>query len=110
MGCWNVRKLKQVEKVMSDYGMGIIGLSEVRWKDFGEIATQNVNTFLYSGPSGDDVKHKNRVGLLLSKTARMRLIEWEPISDRIMPASFRSLISNITIIQCYAPTEIAEIE
>jgi hypothetical protein len=43
---------------MSDYGMEIIRLSEVRWKDFVEITTQNGNTFLYSGPGGDDVEHK----------------------------------------------------
>jgi hypothetical protein len=84
---------------MSDYGMEIIRLSEVRWKDFGEINTQNRNTLLYSWPSGDDIEHKNGVGLLLSKTARRSLIEWEPISDRIMTASFRSLNCNISIIQ-----------
>jgi hypothetical protein len=75
MGCWNVRtlrecgRLKQAEKVMSDYGMEIIGLSEARWKDFVEITTQNGNAFLYSGLGGDDVEYKNGVGLLLSKTA-----------------------------------------
>jgi hypothetical protein len=37
---------------MSDYGMEKIGLSEIRWKYFGEITTKNGNTFLYSGPSG----------------------------------------------------------
>jgi exonuclease III len=116
IGCWNVRtlresgRLKQVEKVMSDCGMEIIGLGEVSWKDFGEITTQNGNTLLCPGPSGGDVEHQNGVGLLLSKTARMNLIEWEPISDRTMTASFRSLFRNIAIIQCYAPTEIAEIE
>jgi hypothetical protein len=61
IGCWNVctlresGRLKKVEKVMSDYGVEIIRLSEVRWKDFGEITTRNGNTFLYSGPSADDV-------------------------------------------------------
>jgi hypothetical protein len=43
---------------MSDYGMETIGLSEVRWKDFGEITTQNGNTFLYLGPSGNDIERK----------------------------------------------------
>jgi exonuclease III len=111
IGCWNVltiresARLKKVEKVRSDYGMEIIGVSEVRGTDFGE-----VTTFLHSGPSGNDVEHKIGVGLLLSKTGRRSIIEWEPISDRIMTASFRSLIRNITILQCYAPTEIAEIE
>jgi hypothetical protein len=77
---------------MSDYGMEIIGLSEVRWKDFGEITTQNGNTLSYSEASGDDAEHKTRVGLVLSKTARRSLIVCEPISDKITTGSSRSLI------------------
>jgi hypothetical protein len=44
---------------MSDYGMEIIGLSEIRWKDSGELTTQNGNAFSYSGPGGHNAEHKN---------------------------------------------------
>jgi len=61
IGFWNVRtlreygKLKQVEKEMINYELDIMGLSEIRWKDSGEIKTQNGN-FLYFQVS---VKIKN---------------------------------------------------
>jgi hypothetical protein len=46
IGFWNVRalkeysKLKQVEKEMTNYKLDIMGLSEMRWKENGEIKTQ----------------------------------------------------------------------
>ena len=38
------------------------------------------------------------------------LIEWEPVSERIITARFTSKGRNITIILCYAPTNSAEFE
>ena len=35
-------------------------------------------------------------------------MEWSPISERIILARFKTKIRNLTIIQCYAPTEITE--
>jgi hypothetical protein len=32
-------------------------------------------------------------------------MEWSPISERIILASFKTKIRNLTIIQCYAPTQ-----
>jgi len=32
-------------------------------------------------------------------------MEWSPISERIILVSFKTKIRNLTIIQCYAPTE-----
>ena len=50
------------------------------------------------------------VGLLLSKNAAKSLIEWEPVSERIITARFTSKGRNITIIHCYAPINSAEFE
>lgn len=36
------------------------------------------------------------------------LMEWKPISDRIIVARFRSKLRNTTVIQCYSPTEAAD--
>ncbi|XP_062583995.1 craniofacial development protein 2-like [Saccostrea cucullata] len=38
------------------------------------------------------------------------LLEWEPISDRLIRARFNSKYCKLTIIQCYAPTNDAEEE
>ena len=54
--------------------------------------------------------HTLVVGLLLSKDAAKSLIEWEPVSERIITARFTSKGRNITIIHCYAPTNSAEFE
>jgi hypothetical protein len=35
-------------------------------------------------------------------------MEWSPISERIILACFKTKISNLIIIQCYAPTELTE--
>jgi hypothetical protein len=55
---WNVRtlaksgKLKRVCREMENYKLNILGMCEVRY--FGEIATQNGFTFLYSGHNADE--------------------------------------------------------
>lgn len=81
-------------------------MSEGRWGSFGEIATKNVFTFLYSGYNADEgpIRHGG-VGLLLSKIAKRSLIEWHPISERILTVRFQGNVQNIMVIQCYAPTQ-----
>jgi hypothetical protein len=65
-------------------------MSEVRWDSFGEIATQNGFTFLYSGYNADEKPlRRDSVGVLLSKIAKRSLIEWHPISERILTARFK---------------------
>jgi len=34
---------------MKSYGLNILGMSEVRWDEFGEMTTQEGTAFLYSG-------------------------------------------------------------
>ena len=112
-GFWNIRmlreygKLKQVEKEMTNYKLDVMGLSEIRWKESGEIITQNGNSLIFSGV-GEDKEHRNGVGVLMNKEARKSLMEWSLISERIMAACFKTKICNLTVIQCYAPTEITE--
>jgi len=48
------------------------------------------------------------MGLLLTKTAHQSLLEWESISDRLLRARFHSRFQEVTIIQCYAPTNQAD--
>lgn len=114
IGFWNVRtlfekgKLRQVEREMDSYKLDILGLSEVRWLDHGEMTTREGGTFLYSGPTGEGAEHRAGVGILLTRTSRRSLIEWKPVSDRLLTARFKSKIRNISIIQCYAPTEPSE--
>jgi hypothetical protein len=44
----------------------------------------------------------------MDKEPRRSLIEWHPVSARIIVARFKTTIRNIVMIQCYAPTVVAE--
>jgi hypothetical protein len=60
IGLWNFRtlaqsgKLKQVCRELENYKVNILDMSEVKWDRFGETATQNEFTFLYSGYNADE--------------------------------------------------------
>jgi hypothetical protein len=93
---------------MKSYGLNILGMSEVRWSEFGEMTTHDGATFLYSGrPEGENVSREG-VGILMDKDAKQSLIEWHPVSARIIVARFKTNIRNIVMIQCYAPTAVTE--
>jgi hypothetical protein len=44
----------------------------------------------------------------MDKEAKRSLIEWCPVSSRIIVARFKTTIRNTMMIQCYAPTMVAE--
>lgn len=112
-GSWNVRtmcttsSLLQVTKEMSAYNLEILGLSDTRWNGSGEFRTND--SHLYSvKPLGENLEYV--VGILLTKSAARCLLFWQPISGRIFTARFKSHIRNISLIQCYAPTEVSSLE
>ena len=61
---------------------------------------------LYSGR--DDHRHYQGVALFCSSFAAKCLIAWEPISERLLVARFKSPSARLSVIMCYAPTETAE--
>ena len=109
IGTWNVRtmngitKLAQLEKEMTKYNVKILGLSEIRWTGSGEITTPKNNTIIYSGPT--DNSGERGVGIFIAKQFKNSLIEWNPISDRLIVARFKNKFKNVSFINCYAPTE-----
>jgi len=44
----------------------------------------------------------------MNKEARRSLMEWSPVSERMIIASFKTKIRNLTITQCYAPAEMTD--
>lgn len=101
--------MAQVAREMDRYKLEIVGLSEIRWPGKGEIRTDGDKTLMYSGREESEARASG-VGLLISKRAKQCLLEWNPVSDRIITARFQSKVRKITVIQCYAPTERAEME
>ncbi|XP_067207954.1 craniofacial development protein 2-like [Linepithema humile] len=108
IGTWNIRTLAQASRLaqlareMTRCKTKILGLSEVRWKDSGDITTPDNHYMIFSGNS---TSHINEVGIIMTTEIKRSLIGWNPVSDRIITARFRTKNRNVTIIQCYAPTE-----
>lgn len=116
IAAWNIltlkeaSKLAQVEREMARYKIEILGLSEVRWPGSGEMVTTGGNTFLYSGQSPNQDRGLYGVGILMTKAVRKSLLDWNPISERIITMRFRTRARNMNVVQCYAPTEVSAAE
>ena len=116
IGTWNVRTLRetgrcaQAVKEMNKYHLTLLGMCEVRWNSFGETKLQTGETLLHSGKDNVDDHHGAGVALLLSKRAARGLMEWEPVSDRIVTARFESRFQKVSVVMCYAPTNNADEE
>ena len=106
-GNWNVRtmfetsKPAQVIKEMDRYNISILGIAEAQWTGHGLQKTDTGHTILYSG---NQHHHIHGVAIIINKEASKALIEWEPISDRMIRARFDSKYCKATFFQVYAPT------
>ena len=90
------------------YRISILGISEYRWTGNGCVTTSLGNTIGYSGRNDND--HREGVAIMKSKEAKKSMIEWTPISERLMVARFKSRYTKLSVIQCYAPANDAEEE
>ena len=112
LGTWNVRTLyqagksAQVAKEMQRYKLMLLGLCEVRWLGSGQRTLETGEELLYSGKE-EGSHHEEGVGILIAKEVKNSLREWEAISSRIITARFKSTARNVTVINAYAPTNLA---
>ena len=90
-------------KEMENYQLDILDVSEMRWTGQGRMNSRG-NTVLYSGK---EQHHTHGVGIFLSKTAAQTLVSWKPINERIIMAKFHTTHVKVTVVQVYAPTEVA---
>ena len=60
--------------------------------------------------SGHDSQHIRGVALIVAKEKVNTLLEWEPLSERLLRASFNSKYCKLSILQCYTPTNEADEE
>ena len=91
---------------MQRYLLDIFGTRECRWTGSG-CQTANDGTTILCSVLKDT--HTHGVALIVCKEKVKTMIEWEPISERMIRARFNSKYSKFTIIQCYAPaTNVAE--
>ncbi|XP_058449164.1 craniofacial development protein 2-like [Malaya genurostris] len=95
IGTWNVLTLAQQGKLIQlanearRMKLEILGLSEVRWLNFGEHRIPSGQILQYSGLRGENAPRHRGVGFLLSAQAHSALM--------------KTRVRNLTIIQTYAP-------
>jgi len=90
---------------MGEYKIAVMGVSEVRWNGSGRTETTNGSVFLYSGMPNADDDHVRGVGILVNKNIWGALLEWNPVSERIITARIQTKLRKMSIVQCYAPME-----
>ncbi|KAL8622673.1 hypothetical protein ACOMHN_009307 [Nucella lapillus] len=112
IGTWNIRSLyetgksAQVSREMHRYNLKILGLCETRWNGTGQTRLTSGDTIIYSGQE-EGQPHTHGVALLMTPEATRALLSWEPVSPRLLTARYNSKGRKVTIIQCYAPTNVA---
>ena len=78
-----------------------MGFCEMRWKNFGDMSTDDGHKVYFSGEEG---KHEYRVGFLVHKDVVGAVLGCQPVSSRLISIRLRAAPFNITIVQVYAPT------
>ena len=91
---------------MKRYGISLLGLSETRWTQNGQVRLQSGETINYSGHPDENAPHTEGVAFMMDRKAQKALISWEPVSSRIITARFSTRLKKKTMyeIQVYAPT------
>jgi endonuclease/exonuclease/phosphatase family metal-dependent hydrolase len=87
-----------------------LGVSQCRWNGCGSNKLVTGESILYSGHQKEETEHTGGVAFILQDKAARVLIDWEPISERLIKAKFKSKFNNITIINAHAPTNDANQE
>ncbi|XP_071177838.1 craniofacial development protein 2-like [Mytilus edulis] len=102
---------------MDRYSIEILGLREVRWNKgskmeyiSGMTTINTGHTNIYSCNTNATDTHDKGVGFMLTKKAKQSLLEWNPVSSRIITARFDTKFQKTTIIQVYSPTNNADEE
>ena len=87
---------------MMRYILDMLGKSESRWTKSGKMKTTTVETVPYSGREYDS--HHEGVAIVMKKGMEKHLMGWKPVSNRIIQARLKGRQTNLSIIECYTPT------
>lgn len=115
-GTWNVKtlyqtgKLAQASRILESYKLAFLGISEMRWNQCGQLVTTKGHVCLWSGMPNENDTHQRGVGLLVNARARGAILDYKFVNERIMSVRFKCKVRNLSVIQCYAPTEDADAE
>ena len=114
IGCWNMRTLYQsgrlahVLQEMHQYKISLLCIMWARWTGAGKRQLATGDTILWSGR--EDNQHRQGVALIIQKEKGNNLLEWKPITERLLYTRFKSRFIKLSVVTYYAPTEEAEKE
>ena len=114
VGCWNVRtlyqtgKLAQTVREMNRYNLDLLAITEARWTQTGKQKLSTGEVIIWSGKN--DGNHEEGVALIISKKQANALLQWKPISERLMYVRMNSRHVKLSILVAYAPINAAEEE
>ena len=101
VGSWNVRTyyqagtLQQVLQEMEDCNIELLCVIEARWIDSGKRNLSTGHTILYSGQA--DHQHRGGVAIIVTRNMEKSLLDWKPISDRLIKVSFNSKLAKLSV-------------
>lgn len=93
--------LQNVEREMNRLNIDILGLSEVRWPGAGKTKT-NGGYIYFSG--GTDNNHRYGTAILITDEIEKAVLDYVPLSDRVMLLKLQTSHRIMNILQVYAPT------
>lgn len=109
LATWNVRTLHQTGRLygvtgeMSRCSIDILGLAEVRWTGSGFFKANTGHLIVYSGGR----QHMKGVAVAFSPAHAKCMLEYNPVSDRVVAVRTAARPFPLTFIQVYAPTSAA---
>ena len=80
---------------MDRYSWNILGLCEMRWKNFCETAIEEGHKVFFSGKED---KAWHGIGFLVHKDIMNNVIGCRPVSSRLFIINLRSVPFNITVV------------
>ena len=106
---WNVRstnqgKLEVVKQEMARVNIYILGISELRWTGMGEFNSDDHYIYYCEQES----LKRNGVAIIVDKRVQSAVLGCNLKNNRMISVHSQGKPFNITVIQVYAPTSIAE--
>ena len=105
IGTWNVKNLFQAGKLknlalkMNRLKINILGISEIRWPGNGKVTTDNGT--LYLSGSDDQQNHPYGVGILVNSNTNKSIINFVPLSEKVMMMQLQTTKVRMNILQVY---------
>ena len=100
----NQGKLEVVKQEMARVNINILGISELKWTEMGELNSDD--HYIYS--CGQESLKRNGVAIMVNKRVWNAVLGFSLKNDRKISVHLQGKPFNITVIQVYASTSNAE--